>query len=84
MAIAIAIINRNQAALARAGETAVGAAFPRDELAHLATDVYANREAVHDEQTIAHLQRQLHQAGYDPGPIDGSWGHKHSRPCSNS
>jgi hypothetical protein len=67
-------VQPGQASLARTGEAATGAAFPRDELAQLATDVYTNREALHDWQTIAHLQRQLHQAGYDPGPIDGLLG----------
>jgi hypothetical protein len=49
-------------------------ASPPGELAQLATQVYANPEAAHERQTIEHLQRQLQQAGYDPGPSDGIMG----------
>jgi peptidoglycan hydrolase-like protein with peptidoglycan-binding domain len=45
-----------------------------EALSQLATAVYANREESHGQQTIARLQRQLHQVGYDPGPIDGLLG----------
>jgi hypothetical protein len=64
-------VQPDQASLARTDEAATGAAFSKDELAQLATDVYTNHEALHDWQTIAHLRRQLQQTGYDPGPIDG-------------
>jgi len=47
---------------------------PESDLAQLATQIYANPEASHGRQTIEHLQRQLQQAGYDPGPSDGILG----------
>lgn len=56
------------------GGTLNRAASPESDLAQLATQVYANREASHDGQTIQDLQRQLQQAGYDPGPSDGILG----------
>jgi hypothetical protein len=67
-------VSPDQTSLARTGEAAAGAALATDALAQLATDVSSNREAAHEAKTVAHLQRQLHQAGYDPGPIDGLLG----------
>jgi hypothetical protein len=56
-------------------EETLNRAAPREnELTQLATQVYTNRETSHDRQTIEHLQRQLQQAGYDPGPSDGILG----------
>ena len=49
-------------------------ALPEGDLAQLATQVYDNPEASHGRQTIEYLQRQLQQAGYDPGPSDGILG----------
>ena len=56
------------------GETLTQTTSAKGELTQLATQVYANREASHDRQTIKHLQRQLRQTGYNPGPSDGILG----------
>ena len=56
------------------GERPTQTASAKGKMAQLATQVYANREASHDRQTIEHLQRQLQQAGYNPGPSDGILG----------
>jgi hypothetical protein len=67
-------VHPDQVSRARSAATSVEGTFSDEVLTRLATEVYANREGPHDQQTIARLQRQLHQVGYDPGPIDGLLG----------
>jgi hypothetical protein len=64
----------NQAVRTRAAAVPAGGTLSDEALTQLATEVYGNREGPYDQQTIARLQRQLRQVGYDPGPIDGLLG----------